>query len=202
MPDALGVLRGIADHSSLLVGDMPRGYGISGQFLLSALTSLVPNTHVTDEVINARVDQLNARTARLLQQGVGVPRVLLFPTWFMAKLVPDPCGGRTYNQSSYADAAAFLRTRGVRNAMSALSPPVESVLQCQRLLAPCFIPSVSMADTVAAAQSGDPAVGHWVLLLADVGGRTIYTIDPLQARTRGGAPTQFQRSVVASQHTA
>jgi hypothetical protein len=99
----------------------------------------------------------------------------------MVKLVPDLRGGSGYTGSSYQNAAQYLHTTAMRRSISSVSSSGASILGCQQLLVPCFVPS---APNAVAAEVGRVRrfIGHWVLLLADMRALHVYIIDPLQVK--------------------
>jgi hypothetical protein len=144
------------------------------RFDLYELRHLAPGAELSMGVVNARVKQLNARTASFLEQGVGVPALLCLPTYFMAKLVPDLLGGTLHSTKSHAAAKHCIRPELLRRQYCS---PWASVLDCGLVLVPCHVPSVPNA---VAFGRGAPVVGHWILLVADLDQQQIFVIDPMQ----------------------
>lgn len=148
-------------------------------FDLHELKYLAPGAELSMAVINARVMQLNARTARCLQQGVGVPAVVCLPSYFMATLVPDLRGEVLHSSHSSAAAKHQIRPELLQGLYCS---PWDSCLDCQLVLAPCFVPPVPYEVATALGRTR-VAVGHWILLVADLDQQQIIIIDPLQVGT-------------------
>lgn len=185
-PDALQLLQGIESHAGSYDELCWEGGRILHDMSLKCLLTLLPDNELISDIVNSRMQQLNMRTAALLQQGVGVPQLLCLASDFMLKLVPDLRStsgeGCVHTDSSYRSAVEYLRRhRALRSVMPYLTGG--SVLGCQQLLVPCFIPGASYrASTRLDPNRPGILIGHWVLLLADMRKRHIEVIDPLNVR--------------------
>ena len=181
----LQLLQGIRSHAANY-GAREDYYGRDRvfNFTLRDLLKLLPGNYLNEDLINTRVRQLNARTSSLLQQGIGIPQLLCFDTWLMQKLLPDERGGSGYTRSTYQNAAQYMHTTAMRRSISSVSSSGCSILGCQQLLTPCFIPSAPNAVATEVQEGGRvrTSIGHWVLLLADMRALHVYIIDPLQVK--------------------
>jgi hypothetical protein len=185
-PDALQLLQGIESHAGSYGEHCWEGGGILHNMSLKYLLTLLPGNELIADIVNPRMEQLNMRTATLLQQGIGVPKLLCLVPDFMLKLVPDLRStngeGCVHTDSTYKAAVEFL---GKHRALCGIMPYLTggSVLGCQQLLVPCFIPGGSYrASTRLDPNRRGILIGHWVLLLADMRKRHIEVIDPLKVR--------------------
>jgi hypothetical protein len=195
-PQAVQLLEGLRARSETYsVNSLYQGEGAMHRFDLYELRHLAPGAELSMGVVNARVKQLNARTASFLEQGVGVPALLCLPTYFMAKLVPDLLGGTLHSTKSHAAAKHCIRPELLRRQYCS---PWASVLDCGLVLVPCHVPSVPNA---VAFGRGAPVVGHWILLVADLDQQQIFVIDPMQGdhSTFADALEDFLRREATSQ---
>jgi hypothetical protein len=127
---------------------------------LCSLESLLPGRHINDEIMNARIKQLNQCHTSLLQQGYAGLKVACLPTWFMSKLLEGVPAGSI----NYTAAAVFTSPHRLPSWECQLG----TVLNSDLVVAPTFIPGATLQ-----------AVGHWIVTLADLNARQIITLDPM-----------------------
>lgn len=150
----MALLAGITARAGQLVDWQHAG------FRLSSLSTLSPNQRLNDDIVNARIIQLNKSHSRWLLEGLNVPAVVCVPTWFMTKLMEQQV-------FDYSAAARFAS----QEALSAWGSHYGTILDCDLLVAPCFIRPYPEAPLT--------AVGHWIITVADLNSGEIIHYDPL-----------------------